>query len=83
MKIKNCPFCGAAWNTRADGWIPVTERLPEKNAKVLIYTTEDVCLSATYTMYATNGFATAAGFYTNKVTHWMPLPVPPNTGKEN
>ena len=49
-------------------WIPVTERLPEKNVAVLVYDGQTV-----------DGFSFMDLSFVSKygVTHWMPLPEPP------
>lgn len=63
-------------------WIPVTERLPDIGIVVLVYSEDDgICLD----YYVGDSF----DYY--DVTHWMPLPEPPekainqdhNQGKEN
>ena len=53
-------------------WIPVTERLPEKYIRVLVY-------SKATRMGRGIDFTNADGnwFSTQKVSHWMPLPEPP------
>ena len=53
-------------------WIPVTERLPDKPMKCLVYTKRGECCG--YDMACYN-----QGFYLQyaNVTHWMPLPEPP------
>jgi len=69
----------AAWNTRADRWIPVTERLPKKNVMVLVsgkdWHNEPVVVARQLTDH---GWYDAGDEYSTRfVTHWMPLPLPP------
>ena len=54
-------------------WIPVTERLPEDNRKVLICSEKGTVLIMSYDHY----WETWRGFSSIHVTHWMPLPKPP------
>ena len=61
-------------------WIDVNEWLPQKNVRVLVYLKENAC---DYTRIDTdrriyNGQWIRWG---NNVTHWMPLPEPPNGAK--
>ena len=52
-------------------WIPVMERLPEEDGFTLIFTAHGhagVC-------YFTNGWW--GGYGMDGITHWMPLPQPP------
>ena len=53
-------------------WIPVTERLPEKNVAVLVYDGQTV-----------DGFSFMDLSFVSKygVTHWMPLPPAPEDVK--
>jgi hypothetical protein len=59
-------------------WIPVSERLPEDAGQYIVYV---VPTTATYTdtrvyqcVYSWAGWHTK-----HDVTHWQPLPAPPNT----
>ena len=73
----------AAWNRRASGWVSVEERLPEKakwsGDRVLVYTEEGYIHTGLYEGEA----ATDDDPWWDKfndsgyVTHWMPLPEPP------
>ena len=55
-------------------WIPVTERLPEKHDRVLVYsklrgiTKDHRCYDGNW-------------YFSIGVTHWMPLPKPPKDGE--
>jgi hypothetical protein len=53
----------------SDGWIPVTQRLPEDNEKVLTITEDGWYRIMTYG-------STGCGF-PSQVTHWQPLPAVP------
>ena len=54
-------------------WIPVTERLPEKNTAVIAATDNGIVFQC---LYAYDGWDLWEGNEVN-VTHWMPLPEPP------
>lgn len=61
-------------------WIPVTERLPEIHEEVLVYRSGDgICLDS----LEKNGLWELDLFTVSdltQVTHWMPLPQPPEDG---
>ena len=61
-------------------WIPVTERLPEADKKVLVFTAGGSFKVARCNFYK-NGtevnWATNDGLGERAITHWMPLPKPP------
>jgi Lar family restriction alleviation protein len=68
-----------AWNTRADGWISVEDRLPKKNTLVLAINS----LEGIYTsIFNEKGWGVSGYGYMKNITHWMPLPEPPDTRKE-
>ncbi len=59
-------------------WIPVSERLPEYQQRVLFFS-ERISLgvhSEKARYWATDGYTYPGDWY-NTVTHWMPLPQPP------
>ena len=58
-------------------WIPVTERLPERNNSYLVY----VYGEATEMNYWHGKWHRLRDDYTKAVTHWMPLPEPPKEGE--
>lgn len=67
------------WNTRVPGWIPCSERMPEKDMSVLIsaqghrVTAYYDAVKGVFMLTETEGL-----FYSmSAVTHWMPLPEPP------
>ena len=58
-------------------WIPVGERLPELNAKVLVHKLGEPN-TITPARLRQNGWSSPlSGFAIGNVTHWMPLPTPP------
>lgn len=63
-------------------WIDVTERLPILDRNVLVYTKkQEVCEA----VYVNGGFFDTVGEYENYtryVTHWMPMPEPPEMADE-
>ena len=64
---------------RKQEWISVKDKLPEKNVRVLVYLETD----RSYTKIDTDRLDNR-GFvrWYKDVTHWMPLPQPPETKGE-
>ena len=69
------------WNRRESVWIPTAERLPESEKVCLIYAPNirpeysiDVAIFSTIWIALT-------GVKRTGVTHWMPLPQPPERGE--
>jgi hypothetical protein len=56
-------------------WISVKDRLPEEAGYYLVYPRDKY-----HTSWFNRGFAVTT-LYSIKVTHWMPLPQPPETDK--
>ena len=59
----------------ARGWIPVTERLPEKDTRVI------VCASLPEGVHSDFIYEDGHWFVSTGVTHWMPFPEPPKEGE--
>lgn len=59
-------------------WISVKDRLPNKPMKCLVYTKRGDCCGYDILYYN-------QGFYSqyDNVTHWMPLPEPPEVGRND
>ena len=63
----------------ANGWISVSERLPEEDQLVLVFDPELADLGlATYTQ-SDGWLGECVALY--EPSHWMPLPAPPETSK--
>lgn len=60
-------------------WIPVTERLPKDFVSVIIFVPSESPLPMVKEAYRANGcWATKMQIFSDEeVTHWMPLPEPP------
>jgi hypothetical protein len=76
-----CAECGEYFKA---GWIPVSERLPEYGKAVLIMTTTSVLPrigrhSPTIPQWATTDLLYYHDISYSQVTHWMPLPTPPES----
>ena len=59
-------------------WVSVDDRLPDKPMKCLVYTKRGDCCGYDILYYN-------QGFYSqyDNVTHWMPLPEPPEVGRND
>lgn len=76
------------WNRRPDMWIPVSERLPKEWVDVLVYSKfkkagVNIYIDRLVEMPCDD----ECDFFTDweyglGVTHWMPLPLPPEGGAE-
>lgn len=75
-----------AWNKRASDWIPCSERMPEDGQRVLICTGMRKMFVAAYNasayMFMQRVHSTLHTWYSEEVTHWMPLPEPPKGEKQ-
>ena len=66
------------WNKRNSGWIPVSERLPEKSTdNVLVYFDNSECAVA---QFEKSPFGNDEWYYAceycAEITHWMPIELP-------
>lgn len=67
-----------AWNTRASGWIPCSERMPEKDGDYLcISNGEYKILPYMNGEFYCVCFDSVLRCCNSSVTHWMPLPSMP------
>ena len=77
-------------------WIPVTERMPERNGKYIVSCDDSMCSYGEGIWYS-SGVVVAAEYYDGEwtwneggteyslediVTHWMPLPEAPEEGEK-
>ena len=77
--IENAPTVDAVEVVRGQ-WIPVTERLPDNFVSVLGYMTDAGPFPPVRECYNVgNGFFFPALEGIHSISHWMPLPEPPET----
>lgn len=70
------------WNTRASGWISVSERLPEANMPVLVNYHNMIksniqSVAIYFDRQRWRQLIGGSDFDDSSITHWMPLPEPP------
>lgn len=67
-----------------DGWIPVSERMPEEYGRYWCYVEEQNSLGKRHYQwnYSWNGDVWSDLALTGRVTHWMPLPAAPKQEAE-
>jgi hypothetical protein len=73
------PLLATARREVEGGWIPIAERLPENGWKVLTYVPS---YGVTECLYGADYHKDYNGWWTSGVTHWMPLPKPPEAQGE-
>ena len=69
-------------STGSDGWIPVSERLPEQSqlgstVEYLVYETLNNKVQHDYYIVPGDGTSPFWNYYQDHVTDWMPLPAAP------
>ena len=69
-------------STGSDGWIPVSERLPEQSqlgsaVEYLVYETLNNKVQHDYYIVPDDGKSPFWNYYRDNVTDWMPLPAAP------
>ncbi|WP_313471269.1 DUF551 domain-containing protein [Atlantibacter hermannii] len=67
-----------------DGWIPVSERMPEEYGRYWCYVEEQNSLGKSHYQWncSWNGDVWSDPALTGRVTHWMPLPAAPKQEAE-
>jgi len=85
VAIANAPTVAKDTNVLSNGWISVKDRLPEESKKVLVYCKNGYMMSVFFShkWKAFNHFDSQGDPTEGEnhcfldVTHWMPLPEPP------
>lgn len=82
MRLRDFGYLMKTASDAIPQWIPVTERLPEPNTEVLIFSGGFVDIGGCEKFYdfdsdeVVRWYVKEVGF-SAEVTHWMPLPKPP------
>ena len=77
-KCKECPLCYSdkqRHHTPPNEWVSVEERLPEEKQRVIV---RCECVGTSVGWILWGNWMTDIGPGAGKVTHWMPLPEPPD-----
>lgn len=61
-------------------WIAVTEQLPQIGRNVLMFSTKGRCAEGEFDGSGWWQYRWSAWIDSQEVTHWMPLPEPPERG---
>ena len=67
----------AAWNRRASGWVSVEERLPEDYKPVIVPGGVGFVVDGVWRTFLERTHTGDCAVIQWKVTHWQPLPAPP------
>ena len=62
-------------------WIPVSERMPEDRTQVILWDAEIGEVTSGHYSHKTHTFYHCGDAIQNEITHWMPLPAPPQEVK--
>ncbi|OVU66862.1 hypothetical protein BME10_26980 [Klebsiella pneumoniae] len=62
-------------------WIPVSERMPEDRAQVILWDAEIGEVTSGHYSHKTQTFYHCGDAIENEITHWMPLPAAPQEVK--
>lgn len=76
-----CIFAEGLIKKAKPQWIPVTERLPERNTEVLVCDTKEDFVSVWEYIGDGLWFGNEIIWATEDITHWMPLPESPKEEK--
>ena len=85
LKKLNFDAADAIEELSKPGWIPVSERLPEAFTPVIVCrksTQGKTTATVEQGMLTVNGWWKVYGTRTKAVTHWMPLPQPPEEAQK-
>jgi hypothetical protein len=70
-------------SVKADGWVSVEERLPEKGERVIVCTDNWVVACCYINIHGEWKMAYDSSLFHGKITHYQPLPAPPNVNNKN
>ena len=75
-----------AWNRRSPDWISVNKRLPEESGDYLVFVEgmiENMLYSKQHSAWNADDLNCHKNYEITTVTHWMPLPEPPEQEGES
>lgn len=64
-----------SYKAEIPSWIPVSDRLPESGQRVIVFRKDGRVEQGVY--LGVNGWWKVYGTNTKSITHWMPMPAPP------
>ena len=81
MKFTRMDICGMIDDAPTiGGWISVKDRLPESGKRCLVYAAQGIERHISIASFGRHFHLSGRRAYW-RVTHWMPLPEPPEEGK--